>query len=79
MLHEKLKGDQQLLPPWANNRSIAIAALCGALANTVLGIFGSVLENAELLGSLLGTCVLLFGFRYVPFPQPWILTSKTKP
>jgi CBS-domain-containing membrane protein len=70
MLIKKLKGDQQPLPPRANNRSIAVAALGGALAIGVLGGFGLLLENAVLLGSLGATCVLLFGFPDAPFSQP---------
>ncbi len=70
MFFKKLKGDQQPLPARANTRSIAVAALGGALAIIVLGIFGLVLENAVLLGSLGATCVLLFGFPDAPFSQP---------
>ena len=70
MLLEKLKGDQQPLPPRANKRAIAVAAIGGALAITVLGVFGLVLENPLLLGSLGATCVLLFGFPDAPFSQP---------
>jgi len=70
MLLEKLKGDRQPLPPRANTRAIVMAAIGGALAITVLGIFGLVLENAVLLGSLGATCVLLFGYPDAPFSQP---------
>ena len=70
MLLEKLKGDQQPLPPRANKRAIAVAALGGALAIAALGVFGVVLENPLLLGSLGATCVLLFGFPDAPFSQP---------
>jgi CBS-domain-containing membrane protein len=70
MLLEKLKGDRQPLPPRANTRTIVAAAFGGALAIAVLGVFGLVLENAVLLGSLGATCVLLFGFPDAPFSQP---------
>jgi len=70
MLLEKFKGDRQPLPPRANKRTIVVAALGSAVAMTVLGMFGLVLENAVLLGSLGATCVLLFGFPDAPFSQP---------
>ena len=70
MLLEKLKGDQQPLPPRANKRAIVVAGLGSALAIAALGVFGLVLENALLLGSLGATCVLLFGFPDAPFSQP---------
>lgn len=70
MLIQKLRGDSQPLPPRANGRAIAVAALGSGLAISVLGMFGAAIQSTVLLGSLGATCVLLFGFPDAPFSQP---------
>lgn len=69
-LFEKMKGDGWERPPRMALRAIALAALGGSLAITLIGWLASRTATPLVLGSFGATCVLVFGFPDAPFAQP---------
>jgi CBS-domain-containing membrane protein len=66
----KMRGDGAALPPGSPPCAIGLAALGGVIAIALIAGLTEAFEETLILGSFGATCVLVFGFRDVPFSQP---------
>ena len=70
VLLEKIKGDNQSLPPLASKQAIGVAAIGGVLAIAIVAGLTDAIDELFIIGSFGATCVLVFGFPDAPFSQP---------